>query len=614
VQRLLHGEWSSPVTNKLLMEGAFLHRVERWGNMPPNTDWSSDFITPAQQAILQSGALIPVLDASNGHFSHGNFLGYNTAWVPNFYVRATASYLTGGHQLKAGFSDSFGYLDATSYDYSPYYYITNIAPGIPLTLLNEKVTPLSARSDQNYDLGIFVQDRWTANRLTLNLGLRYDGFKATAPAQTVTGRTPLTPNRADIALPETPMASWQDLTPRFGVTYDLTGDGKTAIKASVNKYLEGQSVGSLVGVFANANAGGGTNPVSSLVNSANRLWFDGGPFPGISGAGGTPGDGVPQCVLTNPAANGECGAINNPGFGSTNTNAAKFDPAAYFGWNSRGYNWEFGVGVQRQIVPRVSVDVGYFRRIYGNFRVNDNTALAASDYTQFNVVVPTTAGLSTSGQTISGVFDANRVVQATTLTTLASTYGDQFEHWNGVDVSVTARPSAGVFLFGGFNTGKTMTDNCAVAVKVPESLGTTPLQFCQIETPFLTQVKLNGAYTIPKADVQISATLQSIPGPRVLANYTITQRAPGVPLVGSGTATVSVLSPGTEYGDRLNEVDLRVGKILKFNKTRVVINLDLFNLFNRSAVTSENASFLAFRQPTGIMLARYAKIGAQFDF
>ena len=391
----------------------------------------------------------------------------------------------------------------------------------------------------------------------------------------------------------------------------MTGNGKTAIKVSLNKYLEGQSVGSLVGV----NAGGaGPHPVSSIVNAANRLWFDGGPFPGISGAGGIPGDFVPQCNLTNPAANGECGALNNPGFGSTNTNATKYDPAVQFGWGTRGYNWEFGVGVQREIAPRVSVDVGYFRRLYGNFRVTDNTALAASDYTMFSIVAPTAPGLSTSGQTINGLFDANKVVQATNLTTRASNYGDQFEHWNGVDVSVSARPRNGIFVFGGFNVGKTMTDNCQVPVKVPESLGTTPLDFCHIETPFLTQVKLNGAYTVPKADVQLSATFQSVQGPSVLANYTITQRAPGVPLVGSGTQTVSLIPPGTEYGDRLNEVDLRIGKVFRVNKTRTMVNLDIFNLFNSSAVTSENPAFLAFRQPTGIVLARYLKIGAQFDF
>src|SRR6185503_8832525 len=212
----------------------------------------------------------------------------------------------------------------------------------------------------------------------------------------------LTPNRAEISLPETPLARWQDLTPRVGITHDVAGDGKTAIKVSVNKYVEGQAVGSLVGV----NAGGaGPHPVSSLVNSTSRTWLD------------LNGDFIPQCDLANTAANGECLAVANPGFGSTNTNALRFDRDAMFGWGKRGYNWEVGAGLQREIVPRVSVDVGYFSRWYGNFRVTDNLALGPTEFTAFTVTVPSAPGLSSSGTKLTA-FDPNRVVQAQNLTTL----------------------------------------------------------------------------------------------------------------------------------------------------------------------------------------------------
>jgi hypothetical protein len=612
MQRLLHAEWSSPASNSLLFEAAAVYRVERWGNMDPRTSWSPDFINASQQAVLQSGTLIPVLDLSNGRFSHGNFVGYNNNWVANAFVRGTVSYIKGDHQVKAGFSDSFGYLESSVYDYSPYAFFINI-PGAPpfVRVINEKVSPLFARSDQDYDLGLFVQDRWTLKRSTINVGLRYDGFKGTAPAQVLQGKTLLTPNRPDIPLPETPLVHWKDLTPRFGLTHDVAGDGKTAIKVSVNKYVEGQAVGSLVGV----NAGGaGPHPVSSLVNATSRTWLD------------MDGDFIPQCDLTNIAANGECLAVANPGFGSTNTNALRFDPEGLFGWGVRGYNWELGLGVQREVIQRVSVDVGYFRRWYGNFRVTDNQALAATDFTSVAVVAPSATGLSTSGNTLT-TFDPNRVVQPQNVTTLASNYGEQKERWNGVDFSVNARLPNGLFLFGGVSTGKTMLDNCEVAAKVPESLtaaagGTTtsrPIEYCRIESPFLTQVKLNGAYTIPKADVLVSAAFQSIPGPVVQANYVITQRAPGVPLVGGTTATVALLPSsagvGTEYGERLNQLDLRVGKVLRLARTKTVVNLDLFNLFNGNAVTAENAAFpAAFRRPTAIMLARFVKVSAQFDF
>jgi hypothetical protein len=603
-QRLLHGEWSSPATNNLLFEAAAVYRVERWGNMPPNAEWSPDFTTPAQQAVLESGALIPVLDLSNGRFSHGNFVGYNNNWVANSFVRATVSYVGGGHQLKAGFSDSLGHLESATYDYSPYAFFINI-PGAPpfVRVINQKVTPLFARSDQDYDLGVFVQDRWTISRATVNLGLRYDTFKGTAPAQVVTGRTALTPNRADVALPEAALVHWHDITPRIGLTYDLAGNGKTALKVTLNKYVEGQAVGSLVGV----NAGGaGPHPVSSLVNATSRIWLD------------TNGDFVPQCDLTSTAASGECLAVSNPGFGSTNTNALRFDPDALFGWGKRGYNWEFGLGVQREVLPRVSVDVGYFSRWYGNSRVTDNVALGPTEFTAYSVTAPDVTGLSSSGRTLTR-FDPNRVVQAQNVTQRASTFGEQVERWNGADFTVNARPANGVLLFGGVSTGKTTNDSCDVAALVPESLGTRPLEYCRIESPFLTQFKLNGAYTIPRGGVIVSAAFQSIPGPVIQANYIVTQRAPGVPLVGSPTATVALLPAnagvGAEYGERLNQLDLRVGKLLRVAGTRTMLSVDFFNLFNGSAVTAENPSFpAAFRRPTQIVLARFVKLSAQFDF
>ena len=96
----------------------------------------------------------------------------------------------------------------------------------------------------------------------------------------------------------------------------------------------------------------------------------------------------------------------------------------------------------------------------------------------------------------------------------------------------------------------------------------------------------------------VSATFQSIPGPVVQANYVVTQRAPGVPLVGSPTATIALLPAtggvagfGAEYGERLNQVDLRVGKIFRIARTRTMLNVDLFNLFNRTNVKDLNTLY-----------------------
>jgi hypothetical protein len=618
-QRLLYAEWSSPMTNRLLAEVVGLFRTERWGFMAPNASVASDFITPAEQSVLESGALVPVFDASTGLFYRAEGSIYNNNWDQDFYVRGTASYVTGGHQIKAGVTDMVGFVDSTVYNYSPVSYILNIVPGLPLAMIDENIYPLHQRSNQNYDLGMFLQDRWTMNRWTLNLGVRYDALKTSSPAQFVVGPTPLTPNRSDINLPAENFGTLQDITPRLGATYDVMGDGRTAIKVSLNKYLQGQTVGSMSGIAGT----GGPNPVNRLVNSTSRLWFDANQ------------DFIPQCDVTNPAPNGECGPMLNPNFGSPDPNASQFSPSISDGWGKRGYNWEFALGVQHEIMQGMSLDVGYFRRIYGNFVVADNLALGPNDYTTYSVTVPPTPGLSTSGQTITGLVDPNFIVPSKLLYTAASDYGHQYERWNGVDVLLNARFSRNSFFFGGISTGKTMVDNCEVAQRVPESLFvqgffTTiliPYEFCHIESPLRTQVKLNGSYTIPKADVLLAVTFQSLPGPAVRADYTVVERSPGVPLT-NGPTTVSLVpgqfvAPGgflenfvaaSDYGDRYNQIDLRISKLFKAGKTRTAVNFDVFNVFNRSAVTRENPQFLAFRQPTEIQLARYLKIGALFEF
>jgi hypothetical protein len=617
-QRLLHAEWSSPMTNKLLVEALALHRTERWGFMHPNAGAADDFITPAQEALLTSGALVPIIDASTGVWSHGNFLQYNNNWVPNFFFRAAASYVGGGHQFKTGFSNSVGYLDSTVYNYSPYSFITNIVPGAPVSLIVENVRPIHTKSDQNYDLGIFVQDRWTLNHLTVNLGVRYDAYKASAPPQHMVGKTPLTPNRPDIDFPYTEFNHWQDITTRAGLGWDVTGDGRTAVKVSLNKYLQAQTVGLLAG-FAGA---GGLNPINRLVNSTPRVWVDGN------------GDFIPQCDLTNgnpqaDAVSGDfCGPFINPAFGQSDPQATQFDRDLEFGWGKRPFNWEFGASIQREVVSRVSVDVGYFRRWYGNFQVTDDLALAPSDFARFNVTVPTQPGLSSSGSAVA-IFDKNKVVPQQNFTTLASNYGKQLEHWNGVDVGVSAKLAGGVFFFGGFNVGKTITDNCEVADKVPESLIAptnpsvlVPFNYCHTETPWLTQWKGNGAYSVPKLDVLLSATFASVQGPPTRADLNVSSRADGTPL-NYGTQAVATLPVNfgninnpisSEYGERLNQLDLRIGKLVRLNGVRAMVNFDLFNVFNGNAVTRENANFGALRRPTEIMLACYAKIGMQIDF
>jgi hypothetical protein len=378
------------------------------------------------------------------------------------------------------------------------------------------------------------------------------------------------------------------------------------------------------------------------VNQASRSWDD-------RGGLGINGDYVPQCDLLNPLANGECGRLDNVAFGLPSTSFTQYSEDLLTGWGNRGFNWEFTTGVQREIIPRVSLDVSYFRRWYGNFRVTDNLALTRADFDEFSIPAPTSpAGvpaLPTTG-TITGLFDVkpDKFGQAVNLVTLSKNYGKQIEHFNGVDANVNVRLVGGALLSGGIAWGKSVRDNCEIAEQIPETPPTgaegvtlgwsdlatglapggpivrLPLQWCHNESPFLTQAKMFGSYVIPKIEVLLSGTFQSTPGPEIRANY----NAPNsviVPSLGRVLAgnqanqVVTVVEPLAYYGERLNAMDLRIGKIIRYAGVRTNINFDIFNVFNADTVLTENPTFGApYRRPTGIIQARFLKIGATIDF
>ena len=133
--------------------------------------------------------------------------------------------------------------------------------------------------------------------------------------------------------------------------------------------------------------------------------------------------------------------------------------------------------------------------------------------------------------------------------------------------------------------------------------------------------KLLGTYTVPRIDVQLSATFQNAPGPPLAANYTVANSVVrdslGRDLAGnSQNITVNIIAPGTLYGDRLNQVDIRVGKIIRLGGTRkVTANIDLFNLFNGSAVLLESSTYGAtWRTPVQVVTARMVKFTMQATF
>jgi hypothetical protein len=83
---------------------------------------------------------------------------------------------------------------------------------------------------------------------------------------------------------------------------------------------------------------------------------------------------------------------------------------------------------------------------------------------------------------------------------------------------------------------------------------------------------------------------------------------------GAANVTVSLVQPGSLHGSRLNQVDLRFGKILKFGRTRSTLSLDLYNLLNSSPVLTQSNAYATWQVPQSILNARFAKLNVQVDF
>ena len=91
---------------------------------------------------------------------------------------------------------------------------------------------------------------------------------------------------------------------------------------------------------------------------------------------------------------------------------------------------------------------------------------------------------------------------------------------------------------------------------------------------------------------------------------------------GGTTIPVDLIAPGQQWGDRVNELDLRFGKILKYGRTRTNVGVDIYNILNQAAVLTYNQTFnpsattgsQAWLAPTSVLTSRFVKIGVQIDF
>jgi hypothetical protein len=525
--------------------------------------------------------------------------------------RASLAYVTGAQNMKVGI-ETYNNISTRNYQRgdSLQYRFSNGVPNQITMLLSDFTEKARVQN-----IGFFAQDRWTVRRFTLQGGIRYENASSRSPEQQI-GPSRMVPT--PIVFPEQDIVKgYNDITYRGGVAVDVFGTGKTSLKINAGTYMDPAQ---WAGIFIEPNParrqfGGGVPPQTT------RSWTDGNL------------NYIPECDLLNPAQNGECGPSANQNFGRLVTPTSTYDPNLLEGSGVRPGNWQFGISVQQEVFPRVSVEAGYHRRNFDSFinpdpvtatstltttfTVADNRAVTPADYNPYSVPVPADPRLPRSGgYVVEDLFDISPTAFGRTdnFIARASNYGSPANYWHGVDIQVNARLRGGVTVQGGTSTGRIVNDTCDLAIDNPSHYD------CHKVYPFQTDIRGMAIYTVPKVGVLLSGTMQSRPGPEITALWNvpasvIAQSLGRLPSGSVANIQTNILTAGELYGDRITQIDMRVAKLVRFGRTRANIGIDIYNLFNSNVPLTYVTTYGAtWGRPQSVLDARFAKLSAQIDF
>ncbi|MBM3778846.1 MAG: TonB-dependent receptor [Acidimicrobiia bacterium] len=587
--------WTYPRTSRLLLEaGATFVFLRQDGTR-------TEGVSPTD---------IPVTDVAIGftfNANPGNGGGANYGFDrirDQWSQRVAMSYVTGSHNFKVGLSMREGHTretqDPNASAFGPVAF--QVRAGVPIQL-TQYAAPLAYSYQLRPNLAVYAQDQWTRGRMTLNLGLRVDTNHQQSPAETAEAIPAFgIPARTFPAAKSIP--KWRDIAPRAGVAFDLFGTGRTAVKGSFGRYV----------VQQNSSLSAANAPARRAGLSAVRSWTD------------ANNDFAPNCNLANPLANGECGALSNRTLGLP-IPSTTYDTDYLEGFGKREYMWKGMVGLSHELRAGVGVYANYYSTRYGNFTLTTNRALSPADFLTYCITAPTDTRLgSVSGQQVCGLFDVAPAMfgRVDNFVTHSSNFGEQYERYNGMDVSMSARVGNGGLVQGGVSTGRTVTDNCEIVRNNPQiGLAVSGGQgsrssdrFCHVVRPWSsqTQVKLAANYPLPWWGLGLAGTYQNLPGVPQAANITVTGAQTTLGRLNTATA-VALLTPFTMFEERLNQVDIRLTKTLQMAGYRIRGQFDLYNVMNAATVLGVNAAYGAnWLRPTSILPARVVKFGAQVDF
>lgn len=497
----------------------------------------------------------------------------NWAYPPVYIQTAAVSYVTGSHAIKTGLTWRHGPYRINGSANADL--IQRYRNGVPDSVIVYN-TPVRTKQVINADLGFFVQDSWTFQRLTVNPGVRFEYFNASIDAMEVeAGR--FVGVRSSPAQKDLP--NWFDVAPRLGIVYNLTGDAKTAIRFGFNRY----------NVTYSNNATAPYDPL--VIRSDIRNWSDCDYLPGTSTCSTrtlpTNRDGIAQ--------DNEVGPVVTP-FGLN-----RFaDPD-----RQRDYNLQYNVGVERQITEGLSASFAVYNRSWYDLPITVNQLVdPLADYTPFQATNPLTGAAMT-------LYNLNptKAGQALLFDTTSRDRSQTRRDYVGVELNVTARLPRGAILMGGWIADRTINVTC-------QQMDPNQWYNCdqrQFNLPLRHDFKLVASQPIAWG-IQVGAVLQSYAGAAAPVNWVVPAS-----VFPSGrrtqAVTVTISDPGTAFLDRWNQLDLSVRRTFKVRRLSFDGSIDLFNALNGSVVLTQNNNVgTSLGVPQSILQPRLLRLSSTMRF
>jgi hypothetical protein len=553
------GKWTSTLTNRLLLEAGY----------------ALDNETYTLEPLPGSVNVIPKRDITQNTLYGAYDFGYYYREPKRRTIVSSLSYVTGSHAAKVGIQYGFGYFFRQRILTADM--VQRYRNGVPDSVFVYN-TPQNSQANMDRDMGIYAQDSWTVKRFTFTPGVRFENFIGSIQAEdSPAGR--FVPARHFDEIDNMP--NWKDVSPRFGVAWDVQGNGRTAVKFGIGKYMRAYTTG-----FADLY-----DP--NILDTDTRTWTD------------LNGDNIAQL--------NEMGPSQNKTFGIS-------QPRRPADGIRRPYQIEMNATVQREIRPGLAVNFSYFRRDYRQNFWTDNTAVQPSDYTPLVLTSP----LDGSPVTIYNLNPAKLGV----VNLVDYNSSNNRRVYGGYDAGFTARMGK-LNTFGGVSTGRTRSNTCEVE-------DPNQLRYCdqwQYNIPYMTQLKLAGSYTLPWA-IQVSGSLQSYPGdarnnsvdtgnsgniaaeePTLRVNWTVNNaivRAQTGQTLTQAQIIVPLIPPGTKFLDRQNQVDVRFKRVFGVKGKQIEAQFDIYNALNANPVLSQNQTYgTALDRPASVLQGRLARVGVQ---